>query len=807
MRFTSSFIAASLAALSVAGSALAQTDDPSAGRFVTYPNLPRNVVSAAKAQWFDANGGKNGAQSKLTFNLTLLNQEYLNFKQTGAGGPLFVPKTDSVNVVEDRSSGNYYVSIDALAVSSGAQLRADLEALGLKDIYNTPLPAPFDQAQQQAEQILADSLVVGGLLPIDSLPQAAQLASLRAARASFSQANAGTVTSQGDRAQNSEAARSQFGIDGSDVPAFLGLYGGYLNIRGVSVFSDSFNCLGGMATDIANGDLPPASETFDIVDFCPGGEDEGRAMAQIVHDVAPGAPISFFTAFNSELDFAIYILISGIVGIPVQVDDVQYFDEPMFQDGWLAQIIEYNQTNFHTTHFSSAGNEARQSYDAPFNPATLKPNQIPAINNLFGGSVMQGFTSSSGGTSPLLPVEIPPGDEVILSFQWDDPDFAQSACTLFGGSGCSGPQTDMDIYLLDENYCLVAGSFDDNFVTGQPVELFGFVNDLTLIGLDPCGQAVKTTNFYIAIVNFAGPNPSRVKFVEFTGAMYIPPQYDTLSSTIFGHANAEHAIAVGAAKYDRTPAFGINPARLEFFSSAGGTPILFDTSGNRLSAPILRTKPDVTAPDGGDIANTFQGQFGADTDGDGFPNFFGTSAAAPHAAGAGILLMDENIVAHGSRLSEEEIRQTLMGTAHDVVSRSLNTNTFFNSPQQINDVLGPIGSGFDCDSGAGLIDALAGVTVWSNASPVAPPIPGPPPCSGPAPTKPPLQQFILRNGQIIPVSFTVNNGGSSGGGSGGSTTTTITSHGGAFDPVLLIGLPTLLALRRRKGWLKARLQP
>jgi hypothetical protein len=800
MRFACSFVAAGLAALSIAAAAHAQSGNPSAGRYVTYPNLPPAVVQAAKQQWFDASGGKSGAQSKLTFNLVLLNQEYLNFKRTGAGGPLFVPKTDSVSVVQDPGSGNYYVSIDALAASSGTQLRADLEALGLKDIYNTPLPAPFDQAQQQAEQILANSLVVGGLLPIDSLPQAAQLASLRAARASFAQANAGAVTSQGDHAQNSDAARSQFGIDGSHVPAFLGNYLG-LDIRGVSVFSDSFNCLGGAATDIANGDLPPASETFDIVDYCPGGEDEGRAMAQIVHDVAPGAPISFFTAFQSEFNFANYILISGIVGIPVQVDDVQYFDEPMYQDGWLAQIIEYNQTHFHTTHFSSAGNEARQSYEAPFTPAVLKPNQIPAINNVFGGSVMQGFTNKSNGSqTPLLPVEIPAGDLVILSFQWDDADFAQSTCTLFGGGGCSGPQTDMDIYLLDENYCLVGGSFDDNFATGQPVEIFGFFNNLTLIGLDPCGQAVKTTNFYIAMVNFLGPNPGRVKFVEFTGSMYIPPQYDTLSSTVFGHANAEHALAVGAAKYDRTPNFGIDPARLEFFSSAGATPILFDTQGNRLSQPILRTKPDITAPDGGDIANTFQGQFGADTDGDGFPNFFGTSAAAPHAAGVGLLMQDYAVSVFPPSLRPfSAIRQALMGTAHDMVSRALNTNTFFNSPQQVNDVLGPIGSGFDCDSGAGLIDAVLAIQTTGPTA-TFPPIPGPPPCSGPAPTKPPLPQFILRNGQIIPVDFTVNQGGSSSGGSGGTTTTTTSSSsGGAFDPALLIGLPALLAWRRRKA--------
>jgi subtilisin family serine protease len=122
--------------------------------------------------------------------------------------------------------------------------------------------------------------------------------------------------------------------------------------------------------------------------------------------------------------------------------------------------------------------------------------------------------------------------------------------------------------------------------------------------------------------------------------------------TLQGHPGAAGAAAVGAAFYLATPACDITPAQLEYFSSAGGNPILFDVAGTRLATPVIRQKPDFVGPDGGN--DTFLGftlaseKISVNTtiagcqNNAGYPNFFGTSAATPHVASIAALMLQAN---------------------------------------------------------------------------------------------------------------------------------------------------------------------
>lgn len=107
-----------------------------------------------------------------------------------------------------------------------------------------------------------------------------------------------------------------------------------LNVDGagikVGVLYNSFNDLGGAATDEADGALPSASNIQVLSDLSSGGTDEGRAMMQIIYDIAPGANLAFYTAANSEQDLANGILALAAAGCKVICDDFGYYDEPFF---------------------------------------------------------------------------------------------------------------------------------------------------------------------------------------------------------------------------------------------------------------------------------------------------------------------------------------------------------------------------------------------------------------------------------------------------------------------------------------------
>jgi hypothetical protein len=544
------------------------------------------------------------------------------------------------------------VLIDAITTGDAQKLKSALVGLGL----------------QRASQYSND---VGGWLPVDQLDAATTLGELQAIRAAMPRTRSGAVTSQGDYAQNSDLVRTANALDGTGVT--------------VGVISDSYNCYpvyasngvpaGGnagyanngfnttAAGDMATDDLPSKVNVLEDATCMNYGApiqlpfgDEGRAIMQIIHDVAPGAGLAFYTAENSEADFANGIIklaasvASGGAGAKIIVDDVGYPDEPFFQDGEVAQAVNAVVAQG-VAYFSSAGNDGTLAYD------NNAPNFSAAGSGLNAGELLLNFNQGSGAVSTTLPVSIPPlipGEFIAIVAEWDQP-------YMTGAPNSGGAQNQIDLCVqgaagLVVNNLEPNGDLGTQTCTGpnakggDPVQVVLVYNPANKCANNAtCNSPATTLNIVVGLVSGGTAPVGRIKVVvEDDGAGSKITQFATNSGTLQGHPSAAGAAAVGAAFFANTPSCGFTPT-LEFFSSAGGDPILFDATGTRLATPLFRQKPDFVGPDGGN--DTFLGftlASGGIADNStvtqclnnaSYPNFFGTSAAAPHVASIAALLL------------------------------------------------------------------------------------------------------------------------------------------------------------------------
>ncbi len=458
----------------------------------------------------------------------------------------------------------------------------------------------FEQRAERIRQQVKKALAAEGFKP-DDLP-------------------IGAATSQGDVKHNAALARTTFSVNGTGVK--------------IGVLSDSYNAQGAAAANVTAGDLPgignpngfttPVTVLSDVT----GRPDEGRAMLQIIHDLAPGAQLFFASAFISDASFAQGILDLRAAGCDIICDDVFYLDEPVFQDGFIAQAVN-TVTASGALYFSSAGNQGNKNdgtssvWEGDFvdgGPLALLPGGT--LNNFSGGTTNNQITFNGGNN--------------IILF-WSDP--------------LAGSTNDYDLFCLNSTLTtVVTSSTTVQSGTQDPLE---FINPQAsgnrLVVFKKTGAAIRALH-----LNTIG------------GGMAFNTQGQTGK-----HASAAAAFCVAATQASGGGPFtGANV--VENFSSDGprrkfynpnGTPItpgnfLFGTNGG-----VLLQKPDVTAADG--VSTTLPGASGLNP-------FFGTSAAAPHAAAIAALLRQRSPL-----LTPSQMRTALTSTAIDIETPGVDRDAGF----------------------------------------------------------------------------------------------------------------------------------
>jgi hypothetical protein len=635
---------------------------------------------------------------------------------------------------------------------------------------------PYEQTRAAlvadgATQITAEdrgyrSGVIEAYVPVESVAMIARTPGVSAVHASLKpQFRVGAVTSQGV-VQHRVDKIPQF--DGTGIT--------------VGVISDTFNTNHSAIThakqDIASGDLP--ADGITIIQESGVGNDEGRGMCQVIHDMAPGARLGFATANGGEVNFANNI--RSLAGLPdgtnrrpgfkadIVLDDTFYIDEPHYSDGISSRAID-EVSAAGVSYFTAAGNDPpTQSYDSDLRLVPFDPNNP--------GAALAGTNIDLTGVHPALYAggfhnfKPNPGQQdiaqslqaffgvIILDFQWDDPydvTFPPPRETLFRGGGhtrndANGNAIPVDFTFHNE----VAGATDridligtSNQTSRRPVPL-----DATITVFGPSGKVVsadgeinptllltfeKVGNYTIRILgnnfltgdvpdtgrftvkvstvrevpdlvtsdfnallfdskgkfvsalasdNIANHRPievgliglpadvfdyqlvlarantpkqnrgiaSRLHYTLLDGGSFPTEYFSYFTPTLIGHAQAHGAISVAAYSPFR-------PYIPESFTAPGPATIVFNDSNHRLDHPHIRLKPDVAAMDG---ANTTFFVADSSRDLDTFPNFFGTSCAAPSAAGIGALVLQ----AHGGpgSVTPSQMRSVLQRSAfpHDL---------------------------------------------------------------------------------------------------------------------------------------------
>ncbi len=534
------------------------------------------------------------AEQKMSIGLVLASR-------AAAGRPLgsmarlyLAPKTDAQGLIP----------VQVLGFASAALLGSDA---ALFDAVASQRPAAtYQHTHLRARVKPGDLARLAALSDVTSLREA-----------SPHRTNIGSVTSQGYVAEGANKVVSA-GITGAGIK--------------VGVLSDSASAAR-VAALIASGDLPANTVVLPGEAGPSTGEDEGAAMMEIVHDMAPGAQLFFATADNSESSFAANIeALRFTYGCDIIVDDVSYFDESVFQDGLVAQAVNAVTANG-ALYFSSAANSGNLdsgtsgTWEGDFNYSGF------SISTAKGYVALNNFSTSG---TPLIYDQLTSEASSGVWLHWADPNAASS--------------NDYDLYIFDS--------------TGTTIKCASIgVQNGTQDPLEYCYPGENYTNTAagdLVVVTLTSGSPR---------AIHIDTERATLavgtSGATFGH-NAGASTFSMAATYWNAAHTGAKMFTggaadpVETFSSDGPRKIFYNpdgsaiTPGNYLFSTNGGTtlqKPDATGADGVSTATP------------GFTPFFGTSAAAPHAAGIAALVKSAN-----PSLTNTQIRAILTGTAVDTMA-------------------------------------------------------------------------------------------------------------------------------------------
>jgi hypothetical protein len=430
----------------------------------------------------------------------------------------------------------------------------------------------------------------------------------------------GGRASEGDWTHRVSTARGIYNADGTGIK--------------VGVLSDGVTNL---AASQATGDLGAVT----VLAGQTGAGDEGTAMLEIVHDLVPGAQLYFATGNTGITQFAQNIRDLRTAGCDIIVDDIGYFVEAPFQDG------QTGATSTNGGVVTQAVNDVVASGALYFSSAANSGNKNDNTSGTWEGDFVNGGTIAIVGTGNVHdfdPTAAVAQSDLItvaggpISLAWSDPLGASS--------------NDYDIFLLNSTSTSVLTSANNTQSgTQDPFEQIAAASNIA-------GRRIVIRQKTGAANRFLHLNTNR-------GAVTFSTQGET-----HGHNAASGAYGVAAtpafSSFNFAPLTKVGPYpntfsatdTVESFSSDGPRRIFFNGNGTAITPGVFDStggtvlqQPLITAADG--VEDSSAGGF--------TPVFFGTSAAAPHAAAIAALIKSVN-----PAFTPAQIKTALTTTAIDI---------------------------------------------------------------------------------------------------------------------------------------------
>lgn len=491
----------------------------------------------------------------------------------------------SNRVVKAREDGAIEVNVWALG-QVGNRERAELIRLGARIVATATGPA----RRGRPEYGLFHAAV-----PHDRIDQVAELDWVAAITPpDYGQADnhpTNPTNSQGVALHNADDVQAR-GINGNGVT--------------VGVISSG-------VPSLASSDLPAVTvNNTGCAAFSSLTCDEGTAMLEIVHDMAPGAALMFDSGSGGG--------VAGHVGAQnwlasnganVITEDLAFDGEPAFQQGLTASNGDTIAANGVTMH-SSAGNlGARHAARM----AAVGTGQGPdgGTGPCAGGEPDNGV-AIAGGTDNTF--DLTAGNNASVTLQWSEP-------RAIAPTAGQGGFTDLDLYVVNAagTTCIAQSTNGQAQGVGDTLEQVGGLaagSYKVVVDVEsaPVGVATPTLDLRMRATT-SGDTPTRA------GSLNPDSNYT---------GQATSAAALDAQ----------NSGALETYSAGGPVQLLTTTQcAGGAAGPCATGVPGTLnqtagAPTWGAADNV------SVTGAGGFPSpFTGTSAAAPHAAGCDALLRDE----------------------------------------------------------------------------------------------------------------------------------------------------------------------